>query len=114
MEKRAAMLIASYLLGFDNKDTVKHLAVDNVVPEQLQHVDMRLCSRGHGADGSSAIVDLVLLFPDACAPNNIVCLPAIPSNTVRHLLAGKALQLIDFAHGRKLSLVYTIEQQRCA
>ncbi|CAA0078570.1 Uncharacterised protein [Zhongshania aliphaticivorans] len=108
------MLLASYLLGFDNKDTVKHLAVDSVLPEQLQSVDIRLCSRGHGVDGTSDIVDLVLLFPNTDSPNNIVCLPAIPSNTVGHLLAGKPLQIIDFAHGRKLSLVYATEQQWCA
>ncbi|MBQ0760424.1 MAG: hypothetical protein KBT72_12275 [Zhongshania sp.] len=108
------MLLASYLLGFDNKDAVRHLAVDGVLPEQLQYVDIRLFSRGHGADGASNIVDLVLLFPDADVPNNLVCLPSIPPNVVSHLLAGKPLQVIDFAHGRKLSLVYHLDQQRCA
>ena len=38
------MLLASYLLGFDNKDSVKHLAVDNILPEQLDCVEMRLFS----------------------------------------------------------------------
>lgn len=108
------MLVASYLLGFDNKDTVRHLAVDNILPEQLKSVDIHLCSRGHGADGTSNIVDLVLLFPNAEVPSNIVCLPSIPPNVVSHLLAGKSLQVMDFANGRKLSLLYSIDQQRCA
>ena len=44
------MLLASYLLGFDNKDSVKHLAVDNILPEQLDCVEMRLFSRGRCDD----------------------------------------------------------------
>lgn len=108
------MLVASYLVGFDNKDTVRHLAVDNILPEQLQCLEIHLCSRGNGADGVSDIVDLVLLFPDADAPCNIICLPSIPPNVAGHLLAGKSLQVMDFANGRKLSLLYPIDQQRCA
>ncbi|MBQ0759060.1 hypothetical protein [Zhongshania aquimaris] len=108
------MLLASYLLGFDNKDSVKHLAVDNILPEQLDCVEMRLFSRGRCDDSVTEVVDLIMLFADAPAPNNIVCLPSLPDNAVKHLLAGKPLQVIDFAHGRKLSLVYPLDQQRCA
>ncbi|CAA0089462.1 Uncharacterised protein [Zhongshania aliphaticivorans] len=105
------MLIASYLLGFDDVDTVRHLAVDSVLPEQLQHVEIRLFSR---VDGTLDIVDLFLLFPNADSRNKIVCLPSIPLIALNHIMAGKALEVIDFAHGRKLSLVYSANQQRCA
>lgn len=108
------MLVVSYLLGFDNTDTVRHLAVDNILPEQLQYVDMHLCAREHNPKGKSNIVDLVLLFPNAHAPSNTICLPSIPPNAVRHLLAGKTLPVIDFANGRKVSLVYPVHRQRCA
>lgn len=108
------MLVASYLLGYDKNDAVKHLAVDNILPDQMQGADVRLFSRGASADGESKVTDLILLFPGAVAPQNIVCLPALPQNAVSHLLAGMPLQVVDFAHGRKLSVVYTHGQQRCA
>jgi hypothetical protein len=111
---RVVMLVASYLVGFDNQDTVRHLAVDNILPEQLQCPEIHLCSRGHDADEVLNIVDLALLFPNADPSCHIICLPSIPPNVVSHLLAGKSLQVMDFASGREVSLLYPVHQQRCS
>ncbi|MEX1670806.1 hypothetical protein AB4876_17960 [Zhongshania guokunii] len=108
------MLIASYLLGCDGDGSVRHLAVDNVIPESTLTMEYTLYPR-ESARGAE-IIDLVLQFADAEEPRNIICLPAIPSAVVNHILAGLPLQIVDFAYGRvvRLDCQFQPYQQRCA
>ncbi|MDF1691625.1 MAG: hypothetical protein P1U47_04595 [Zhongshania sp.] len=108
------MLIASYLLGCDGDGGVRHLAVDNVIPEANQTLEYTLYPRE--ALGGAEIIDLVLQFADAEEPRNIICLPALPSVVVNHILAGLPLQIVDFAYGRVVRLASQFQpyQQRCA
>lgn len=108
------MLIASYLLGYDDDDNVCHLAVDNILPDAKQGFDYTLYPRKSGS--GQEIQDLVLLFGQENAPNKLVCLPNIPPSVTAHLHSGEPLQIIDFAYGRviRLRLAVPLYQQQCA
>ena len=108
------MLIASYLLGYDDDGRVDHVAVDNVLPEATAGFDFAVYPRV--SSQGQEISDLVLLFAEADEPHKIICLPNLPNAVVDHLFAGEALQVIDFAYGRVVRLSYEAHthQQRCA
>jgi hypothetical protein len=108
------MLIASYLLGYDDIDNVCHLAVDNILPDAKQGFDFTLYPR-KSATGPD-LVDLVLLFGENNDAHKLICLPNIPASVVEHLHAGEPLQIIDFAYGRviRLKMAAPLLQQQCA
>ena len=108
------MLIASYLLGYDEDGSVRHIAVDNILPDVKQRFDYTLYPR-ESAKGQE-ILDLVLLFAEADEHRKTICLPNLPLPVASHLLSGQPLQIIDFAYGRVVRLAFDapVSQQRCA
>ncbi|WP_373078053.1 hypothetical protein [Zhongshania sp.] len=108
------MLIASYLLGYDDDGSVRHIAVDNILPDVKQGFDYTLYPRE--SSKGLEILDLVLLFAEAEEPRKAICLPNLPGSVVSHLLSGTPLQIIDFAYGRvvRLSFDAPTYHQRCA
>lgn len=90
------MLIASYLVGYNNDMSVGHLGVDRVFPENISDARCELRETGLGED---AEYDLLIFFPRAEMPHNLVCLPELPERVVECFHNGESLAVLDFASG---------------
>lgn len=106
------MLLTSYLLGCDEQDQARHLAVDAILPEKIDNVVTSLHSR-EGCEGET-FYDLVIQFPDAPSPQNIICFPDLPDRVTAQLLDGNLLPIIDFAYSRVVQASLPSNQRRCA
>lgn len=97
------MLIASYLLGYDDKGNVNHLGVDHVFPRVIDGA----CFELHKIveDGRVRIYDLLIFFPQGEEPKDMLCLPDLPEAAVAVLLHDIPLPVVDFACGRNVRVV---------
>ncbi len=105
------MLIASYLVGYKNDMSVGHLGVDRVFPEDVS--DARCELRENGL-GQSAEYDLLIFFPQADMPHNLICLPELPHPVVERLLKGESMPVMDFSSGQAIESLAHIRNRNCA
>lgn len=107
------MLVASYLLGYNDDGSVNHVAVDQAFPQDMTGVSFLLSDGSSGEPGSNR--DLLVFFPRADAPLDVLCLPFLPEPVVALLCAAKPLPLVDFSCGRCLQVcVDATTVPRCA
>ena len=107
------MLIASYLIGYNDDGTVGHLAVDHAFPRDIEGAHYELCESRD--DAQQARYDLLVFLPHAELPREMICLPNLPETVVAILLTERSLPLIDFACGRSLRLnLDPVRVRRCA
>ena len=97
------MLIASYLLGYDDKGGVNHLGVDHVFPRVIDGA----CFELHKTvtEEQASCYDLLIFFPNGEEPKNMLCLPSLPEAAVAVLLHETPLPLVDFSCGRNVSVL---------
>lgn len=109
------MLIASYLLGYDDKGALSHLAVDKLLSECADSFSFELRARHTAQNGARDQYDLVMLFPQREAPFNLICLPELPAIVVDALYAGVAIPIIDLSGSGAVSVELMSEYNRlCA
>ncbi len=94
------MLISSYLLGYNDNGTVSHLGVDHVFPRNVDGACFDLCESTY--DSPLLHYDLLIYFPHAEQPKELICLPDLPEAAVSALQGDIALPVIDFACGRSV------------
>lgn len=106
------MLIASYVVGYDQFERVGHLGVDKVFPADMGRSHYDLCS----SDESGVTRhDLLIFFPNAAIPIEVVCLPNLPDAVAESLAAGTPLPVVDFSNGRVVRVSgLTAERRQCA
>jgi hypothetical protein len=106
------MLIASYLVGYNDDMSVGHMGVDRVFPEETAGAFYEL--REASLDGEQYF-DLLIYFPKAEMPQNLVCLPELPAQVVEQLLEGIAIPVLDFANQCTVdTLRQPLEDRDCA
>ncbi|QQD19860.1 hypothetical protein I6N98_08510 [Spongiibacter nanhainus] len=91
------MLIASYVVGYDQFERVGHLGVDKVFPADMDRSHYELCSSG---ESGSRRHDLLIFFPNASIPVEVICLPNLPELVVETMNTGTQLPVVDFSNGR--------------
>jgi len=107
------MLIASYLIGYNDDGTVSHLAVDHAFPRNLDGVHYELCENRD--DPQQLRHDLLVFLPAAELPREMICLPNLPDTVAAILLTEQTLPLIDFSCGRSLRIHLDPQRvRRCA
>lgn len=97
------MLIASYLLGYNDDGSVNYLGVDQAFPGEIGGACFEL-TKSPSQDGAVAgyCYDLWIYFPAAGETQLGLCLPELPELVVSAFVAGQSLPLLDFACGRSL------------
>ncbi|WP_372865412.1 hypothetical protein [Spongiibacter sp.] len=107
------MLIASYLLGYNDNGTVSHLGVDHVFPRRIDGACFELCESSH--ENPQLHHDLLIYFPYGEQPKELICLPDLPEGAVAALLCDVALPVVDFSCGRNIRVhLGTIHKRDCA
>lgn len=113
MSQGPGMLIASYLIGYNDDGTVSHLAVDHAFPRDIDDVHYELCESRD--ERKQARYDLLVSFPQAESPREMLCLPNLPEAVAAILLTERSLPLVDFACGRSLRVgLDPLRIRRCA
>ncbi|MGB1906657.1 MAG: hypothetical protein ACPHN3_04955 [Spongiibacter sp.] len=106
------MLVASYLIGYDDNGVVGHLGLDRAFPTHLEAAEFELCER-EGTHGGVAY-DLMVIFPYAESPRNMICLLDLPPALVSSLANGGTVPIVDFSCGRLLRCSLGQVVERCA
>lgn len=106
------MLIASYVVGYDQFERVGHLGVDKVFPADMDQSHYELCRSGESGDTRH---DLLIFFPNASIPVEVICLPNLPDAVVETMIAGTQLPVVDFSNGRVVRVSgLATERLQCA
>lgn len=105
------MLIASYLLGYNDDGSVNYLGVDQAFPAAISGARFEL----NKSPSENSLVqpfcyDLWICFPGA--EPAWVCLPELPQLVVSALLAEQVVPVVDFACGRSLPVQISIPPSR--
>ena len=106
------MLVASYLLGYDDEGAIGHVGLDKAFPDNLDGAQFELSER-EGAGGNS-VFDLMVIFPSAEIPKNLICLLDLPDVVVARLANGGELPIVDFSCGRLVRCSLDLALGRCA
>lgn len=106
------MLIASYVVGYDQFERVGHLGVDKVFPADMERSHYELCSSSESGDARH---DLLIFFPNASIPVEVICLPNLPKGVVETMATGVQLPVVDFSNGRVVRVsAMPAERLQCA